>query len=223
VYCHAYGENATNGTAKYESALLAAIATIYPMVKFDAGVYAGGGTTGSDNWGNTNAQTRLGQAITWLQDPAGGGAASGTVLLVCQSMGHALASNYTQAHAANVAAIVGWLPVCDLDNIRDGWPTLRTTIEGAWGTGAWTAPGTPALPAGANPAVPANYTNLTAIPHLMYYASDDILVTPATVTTLAAGIGAAAQAISLGPGGHTDASVGHVPTLDVLLFLAAHA
>jgi hypothetical protein len=239
VYVHGAGELALtplNGATgkQNEAQLLARIASVYPMVMFDAGIWAQGGTTDSDNWGNTNAQTRLGQAITWLQtapgsggwnNPAGGGAKSGKVLLVGISMGHALSLTYAQANSGNVQAVVGILPVNDLDDIRDNnRGAYRASISTAWGTGTWTAPGTPALPTAANPAKTGNQTNLIAIPQKLWYANDDVICTPATCTSLISNIGANCTGVNMGnTGGHSDASVGAAPIADVLAFLAAHA
>lgn len=233
VFCHGAGELAatpltgTAGSKAAETRLLWALASRYPMVMFDAG--AGSGTTSPDNWGNANAVTRLGQAITWLQTPAapglspgGGGAATGKVFLVAISMGSLLALNYAQAHPASVAAIVGILPAIDLDNIRDN-TAFKAAISSAWGTGTWTAPGTPALPGGANPAVAGNHSAIGAIPQRLYYAPDDAIVATATVTAFASAVGSSVSLVNLGAGGHSDASVGHVSASDVLAFLGAHA
>ncbi len=229
VFCHGAGELASTplagaslGKAK-ETDLVEAIASVYPMVMFDAGV-PGAGIAASDNWGNPNAVARLGQAISWLQAPgSGGGAKAGKVLLIGLSMGHSLAMNYAQANPATVAAIVGILPVVDLDQMRDTEPVVRASISDAWGTGPWVRPGTPPLPAGANPALPADYSHITRIPHRMYYAPDDMIVTAPTVLALKTGLGAAATTVELGDGGHSDQSVGHVPVADLLQFLAANA
>ncbi len=238
VYVHGAGEVALTplngaGGKQNEAQLLAAIASVYPMVMVDAGVSGQGGTSDSDSWGNTNAQTRIGQAITWLQtavgaggmfNPAGGGAKAGTVALVGISMGHALSLTYAQANASKVSCIVGILPVNDLDDIRDNnRGGYRASISTAWAASPWTAPGTPALPAAANPAKTTNQTNLIAVPQRLYYAQDDVICTLATCTALIANIGAQCVGVNLGSvGGHSDTTIGFVSVTDVLAYLAAH-
>lgn len=229
VYCHAFGEvgaslnSFANGVNKAN--LMRAIASLYPVVCFDGGVFGSGTTTDTNSWANTNAQTRLGQAITWLQSASGGGAKTGKVKLFGYSMGHALALTYAQANPANVSCIGGVLPVNDLDDIRDAnRGTFRAGISTAWGTAAWTAPGTPPLPAGANPALPANQTNLINIPQRLWYANDDAICTPATAVALIANLGAKCTGVNLGnTGGHVDATVAAISIADVLSFLAANS
>lgn len=228
VYCHAFGElgasvnQYVNGLNK--ATLMAAIAALYPVVSFDGGIFGSGTTTDTNSWANPNSVTRLGQAITWLQAAGGGGAKAGKVILFGYSMGHALALNYAQQFPAQVAGIIGVLPVNDLDDIRDAnRGTFRAGISTAWGTAAWTAPGTPPLPAGANPALPANQTNLKTIPQRLYYANDDVICTPATAVALLNNLGPVCTGVNLGnTGGHTDGTVGTVSTADVLAFIAGH-
>lgn len=229
VFCHGAGELAPTmwqgslPSKAAESALLAAIADVYPSISFDSGVWAAGNTTDSNHWGNAQSVTRLGQAITLLQSTAasGGGAKAGKVILIGLSMGHAQAINYAAANPNNVAAIVGVLPVNDLNDIRDNdRGGYRASISSAFGTGAWTAPGTPALGAPGNPA--ANASSITAIPHRLYYATGDAICTPATATALQATIGAKCSSVTIGAGGHSDASLALVDPGDLLSWLGAN-
>ena len=103
-----------------------------------------------------------------------------------------------------MSCIVGVLPVNDLDDIRDNnRGGYQSSISTAWGTGAWTAPGTPALPAGANPAKTANQTNLIALPQKLWYASDDVICEPATAVTLISNLGANCVGVNMGATGGT--------------------
>jgi hypothetical protein len=228
VYCHGANEIALTplsgslGNVAGLTALMQKVAQVYPVVMFDSGIYVDGVTNSFNNWGNPNGVTRMGQAITWLQDPSGGGAESGTVMVIGESMGHVLAMNYSQANASQIACIAGMIPVCDLDLIRDTFEPLGNhSISGAWATGTWTAPGTPPLPSGANPAIHANHSNIVSTPHRMYYASDDTIAAPSAVLALQADLGAACTLLEIGPGGH--GSVHNLPPVDLLTFLAAHA
>jgi pimeloyl-ACP methyl ester carboxylesterase len=241
IYVHGAGELAssvilgsTNGKTN-ESALLAAIASVYPVLAVDAGVFGANNTTDSNSWGNPNAVTRIGQAITWLQspigagglqNPAGGGAKAGPVILVGISMGHVTSLNYAQQNPTKVAGIVGVLPLNDLDNLRDNNNPIvisgggRLSIERAWGIGAWTAPGTPPLPAGANPALPANQTNLKNIPQLNFAAFDDTVCPFSTALALTTNM-PIAQLVNMGNcGGHSDGSVGVASIVQILQFLS---
>jgi dienelactone hydrolase len=137
VYCHAFGELGTslhsfsNGPNKAQ--IMRALGEVYPIIGFDCGTFNQGGATDSNGWTNANSLTRLGQAITWLQNVNGGGAKTGKVALVGYSMGHALALAYAQANPANVSCILGLLPVNDLDDIRDNnRGTLRASIGTAF-------------------------------------------------------------------------------------------
>jgi dienelactone hydrolase len=231
VYVHAFGEVAlsinqfVNGLNK--ASVINAIASVYPTVSFDGGAFGSGTTTDTNSWGNPNAQTRLGQAITWLQSPSGGGAKTGQVLLVGYSMGHALSLTYAQANPQNVAAIVGMLPVNDIDDIRDNnRGTFRASISTAWGTGAWTAPGVPPLPANANPAKVVTQPNCAwlNIPQLLIAANDDQICTMASCIALATAQGQKCQLVNTGnSGGHTDTTIGVINPNDVLTFLARYS
>lgn len=223
IYCHGAGERATvpmnyGGNKPNEQALLQRICEAGYMVgTYDLGVFGAGGTTDSDSWGNTNAQTRVGQAITHIQ---AAGAKSGKVILLGISMGHVTAFNYAKSNPSNVQAVIGVIPVCDLDDIRDNnRNSYRASISTAWGTGAWTSAGTPALPAGANPAT--SNSGWSAKPWLGFYKSDDTIITASTVTALATAVGG--TAVNMGTGGHTDASIGDVDLPTLFAFLAANS
>ena len=324
IYVHGAGELAIStilGSTAVpskvnEAALLAAIADVYPVVAVDAGVFGAGGPTDSNCWGNSNGQTRIGQAITYAQkavgsggwaNPLGLGAKPGPAALLGLSMGHVLSLNFAAANPALVTCIIGILPVNDLDDIRDndrpvpsGASSLgyQEGIGTAWATGTqrvdasctttsgtnsvtdaailtadqgryvsgpgiplntfvgtvtngvsfllsssptsqvsvnatasgtvalnitnrWTAAGTPALPAGANPAKPVNQTNLIPIQQKNWAANDDTICTIATANALTANLGPNCQLVNMGnTGGHSDASVGAVPVADVLAYLA---
>lgn len=232
IFCHGAGElcaaplNYPGAGKQAEASLLQQVASIYPTIIHDAGTFGSGGVLDSDSWGSTNAQAETDLAINRLIAAGGGGALNGPVLFIGFSMGHVLALNYAQASAGNrarVKAIVGVLPVNDLDDIRDNnRGGFQASISTAWNRAPWTAPGTPALPAAANPALPANQTRWLDVPQRLYYASDDAICTPATVATMQANV-PIISTVNLGVGGHSDASIGHVSPADLLAFLAANA
>lgn len=207
--------NYSTGGKPKEANIIAAIASVYPTVIIDGGTFASGGVNDSDNWGSPAAVTEMDNGMTTLFAAGnnGGGAIPGAAIVVGLSMGHAWSLNYAQTSAAKAAkcrAILGILPVNDLDDIRDNnRGGFRASISNVWATGAWISAGNPALPAAANPAVPANQTRWLAIPQRLYYASDDSICTPATVAAMIANV-PIITTVNMGVGDHTDASFGHV-------------
>lgn len=123
IYCHGAGELAASPLGSVnskiaEAQLLSQIAAQYPMAMADLGTWEQGGTSDSNSWGNTNAQTRVGQLKTWLQSASGGGAKSGKVALIGISMGATTALNYARNNPTQVVGVIGIIPVIDLDDIR---------------------------------------------------------------------------------------------------------
>lgn len=221
VYCHGAGELAPTplnaaGNKTYQLRLMQTLVEAgFPLVSCDLGVWAAGNTTDSNNWGSTQAQTRIGQAKTWLQSASGGGAKSGTVLLLGISMGNAAMVNYAKNAAAAVGAMVGILPVADIDDIyQNNRNSYRAAIGSAWGV---TFPA--ALPANSNPAT--SNSGAVGIPYRTYYASDDTIALPAPATALTTAIGGTAT--NLGALGHTDAAIGAVSPYEVADFFRLYA
>lgn len=88
------------------------------------------------HWGNDAAQTKVGDAITYLQGTLG--AKAGTVLLYGASMGGLLVLNYARNNPAKVAAVALGQPLVDLayehDNNIDGFASeIETAYGGASG------------------------------------------------------------------------------------------
>jgi len=219
IYCHGAGERAisllnSNSNKTEEAVLFQTLAEAgFPLVACDLGT--GTGTTTGDSWGNTNAQARVADAITWLQSPSGGGAKTGQVLMLGISMGNSTMINYAKNNPSNVAAMVGIIPVSDLDDIRNNdRNSYRSWIDTAYGV---TYPA--ALPAGANPAT--SYSGAVGIPYKTWYAADDTIVMASTVLALTAAIGGTAT--SVGNLGHSNAAVGAVPISAVIDFFLAHS
>lgn len=85
-------------------------------------------------WGNDAAQSALATDLAAFQGSGiCGGAAAGKVALIGVSMGHLTAFNYAVRHPANVAGVLGLIPVCSLvahynggvetGLASGGWPT----------------------------------------------------------------------------------------------------
>ena len=159
---------------------------------------------GQNTWGNSTAQSGVDDAIAWAGSTLG--APTDKVILVGVSMGHILAANWARENPSQVAGVIGLVPGCDLEDMRN---TYGAAIEAAWGIG----PMDP-LPSGANPSfdIPGS-----SIPWKLYYDSSDAVVLPATVEAFGAAVGASlVQSIGLG---HTEAAVAATPTSDLINFL----
>jgi hypothetical protein len=159
-------------------------------------------------WGNSTCASRINDALT-LARSATWGATSGKAILIGSSHGVACTLNYAVANPTLVAAIVGIIPAVDLEAIRTSdVMSLRAGIDTAWGV-VYPA----ALPTAAQP--PSNVAALSAIPTLLFYATNDTV--SENVVTFAGNIGA--TLISLGALGHTDAAIAAVPVTRILNFL----
>lgn len=238
VYVHGAGELAISAIAGFpntktnEANVLGTIASTYPLISFDAGVFGTNGTNDSNNWGNPNGQTRLGQAITFLQtapgalgmsSPVGGGAKAGGVILIGISMGHLLSLTYQLANPSKVSAIIGILPCNDLDDIRNRAALgAQNQIGTAWGVGNWISNNNPPLPPLANP---ANYAGqFQNVPQVMYFAQDDTVCTPQSCLLFGAAAGPQCRLVNMGNvGGHSDATIASVPLTDMMNFIARNA
>lgn len=153
-----------------------------------------------DKWANPLQVSRIGAVGDYARDPDELGAA-GKVIEVGVSMGGLGSFNYAKANPDEVAAIVGVIPLSDLDDTRDNnrWG-FAASIEAAWGVGP-----TDPLPAGANPMTDPG--GLGQIPVLAYVAELDTIVIPATVRALNALCGPGSLVKSCGQLEHSEAAV----------------
>lgn len=209
VYCHVVNSTAT-ACRDYNSIgelhLVNTIAEVFPVLSIDAG--------GLSPWGNATAMARIGDAITYLQGTRG--AKSGKVLLVGSSHGGLTVLNFAKANPTLVAAVVGMLPVIDLNDVV-------TNNRGGLAAGVNTAYGGAYSEVTNGPTSnPANYAASYAIPTQLYYASDDTTAIPSTVTTFAS-TATNVTATSLGALGHTEAAIDAAPRSTILAFLSQYA
>lgn len=211
VVCHAYSHTTATHVSPRGGrpnlwSLMRTLAANYPVVV---------GNQGGDNWNNDDGRTGVGGCATAIRaasSPAR--ASSGPVVLVGTSMGFTVAAGWAKSNLSDVAAIVGILPLVDLDDLwnRD-WNSSRAAINTAYG-GLY-VPAT--MGAERNPMLSAGTLN---VPIRLYYAADDPGVLPATI----AAFDAAAPnvtTVNLGSiGGHdTEAAYGALPTNDLLSWL----
>lgn len=223
VYCHGAGglaERCLYNTAENARAthFIQSIGNEFPTMAIDGGV-AGSGTTQIDNWGNpfsvASHQTAIPVARSLL------GCNTGPVILVGGSMGCLTVLNLAKALGpANVACILGFIPAVDTDDIRDNNRLgQRASISAAWGTGTWTAAGTPPLPAGANPS--RNAGLFTGFTMKFFGSTGDTVALWSAVETFAAQTGSTTQVC--GSNDHSVDAVADIPIHDVLSFLRNNA
>lgn len=169
--------------------------------------------TATAQWGNATSVSRTGDNITWNRTSLG--STNDPVVLIGASHGGTGALRWISENPGTVACAVIIIPAVDMEDIRTNNPSgLRASIDAAWGV---TYP-TP-LPAGVNPA--QNTADYMGIPIQIWYATDDVICTPATVTAFGASVGA--EMHSLGNLGHTDAAVAAVDKAQVVSFILANA
>lgn len=167
-----------------------------------------------DMWGNATLRTRVSAAIAYARSALG---CVGPAILVGGSQGGGSALIYTYFNPTEVRAIVGILGVTDVQSIRSnpGLTNLAGDINAAWGITS-----NQALPTGANPAVQtASYQGL---PMQWWYATDDPIVLPSTITTFAAAV-PSVELNSLGNLSHTAAATDAVNAEMVLAFVEANS
>jgi alpha-beta hydrolase superfamily lysophospholipase len=185
------------------------VASIYPTLSCTF--------AGQQSWGNDTSIATVTDAVNYLQSTFG--AASGKVLLVGQSMGHAVLANWARANRALVGGLVGIVPVSDLnDMVTNNRGGTAANINAAYG-------GTYSDTTHGPTHNPTKYAaaDLASLPWLGFYASDDTTVVPSTVTGLRSLIGTSATAVNIGTGGHTDTVVANLNVSQLLAFLAANA
>lgn len=167
---------------------------------------------GGSLWGNDVSQTRIGQV--WTQVKAEVAPKTDKFIGIGVSKGYTALDNYARANPANVAALVGIVPVVDLTDIRDNNRAgAQASIDAAYGGNyaAQKATHDPALNAGSRPAIPT----------LLLYGTDDQTVLAAKVQAFAAA--ASLTARSLGAFDHTTTAPRVSAVEDVLAFIDAYA
>lgn len=180
-----------------------------------AGIPAISAHMGGDSWANATAMTAIDAAWTVLKadHPT---MRTDKVCLLGISMGGALAARYTQLHPEKVAAVVGIIPAYDPKAAYLASDNTDAEQQAAWGfSGIENYPS--ALDLAANAAA------AHGVPILSAYASDDVLITPASVTAYHSAVGGQpANLVNVGPLGHTNAAIGAVPAATVARFLVAN-
>lgn len=165
---------------------------------------------GGDKWGNDVALGLITDAVTYGQTH---GAKPGKVIIVGGSMGGGASYAWCRANLAQVEAMVGVIPVSDLnDFVVNNRDNLAASVNAAYG-GAYSDATYGAIH---NPKI--FVSQLAGLRLQVWYATDDPVVIPATVTAVTDAIpGADVHAVT---GGHSDVTFGKIDSTVLLNFLA---
>lgn len=210
VYCHGAlgsGLSASDPFARPgEWSLLRGIAERYPVVVADLG--------GPFTFGNATTVAAIESARRYLQTTWG--AKPGKIGLVGVSMGGTGVINYAAAYRANVAAAVGVVPVCDLNELYTGHNgEYAPYIRAAWNLAVGQA-----LPLAANPL--NNILKVLGLPYQVWYASNDEAVPVSTVLSLLSLLGLTGTKHNVGALGHTQEAIGAASVPTILQHLATY-
>ena len=181
----------------------------YPVVVSELG--NPGGST--NQWGNSNARTRLNDAKAFLQGSTIN-AKAGKVAVAGFSMGGMTVMAWAKDNPTLVHSIGGFCPVSDLSNIYAN-ATYTASINTAYG-GTWSQA---TNGADSNPTTFAS--SLSGIPTKLWYAFNDTVVPQATVLGLASAIGSSATTKHAGGLGH-NWSVATTSLAEYVTFLKAN-
>lgn len=169
---------------------------------------------GLETWGNDTSLARITEARTFATSL---GCKSEKVVLVAGSMGNSVAFNYARSNLSSVAAIASFIPVCDLDDIRNNdRASYRGSIDAAWGV---TYPAV--LPGRANPVTQPSGT-FTGLNARLYVASSDTIALPSTATALVSLVGATASVVVASAQGHGDGAIQDVDPDDLISFVETY-
>lgn len=168
----------------------------------------GGDLGGDSTWGNPTGVTAVGTYLTAIR--ANYAHATKKIGLVGYSMGSMNVLNYARANLANIGAICLQIPVVNGEDVRsNNRAGAQAAFELAWVNNA----GWQAARATSNPVEYA--AQLSSIPILIYYSTNDPTAIPAEIMAFAATHGNCVL-VSLGAIGH--ALTGLNPTLAAEFF-----
>lgn len=212
IYAHGFGGDALEGRDAVSKTGLYNILDVIadngnPVVACDFG---------GQIWGNDTAIARMTSAVAFLKGALG--AKAGKVALIGQSMGHVTVMNWAAQNMAQVACVVGNIPVCDLQDIY-GQATYTASINAAYG-GSYVDSSNGVAH---NPLKMANAAQFAGLPWKGYTIADDVVATYAKVGAMGTAIGATASVVTLaGTGGHDWPTVAKIDPQAVLAFLKAN-
>jgi pimeloyl-ACP methyl ester carboxylesterase len=171
------------------------------MLPIDAALASFGpimaGDFGGDQWGNSEAQTLVGDAWAWLKSQYG--AKTDRVVLIGLSMGALNVLNWARANPTLVKAIVLFYPVVNLQAMYNGTGGASNEFESSINTAYGGVPNYSTY----DPA--SNASSYTGVPIRMYYSTADTTVGTANQTAFESAVGGSAfSSASLGAAAHGD-------------------
>lgn len=173
------------------------------------------GEMGGLLWGSDTAQTRIGQAWSYVKTLTG--CATDKMILVGLSKGVLGCLNYARNNPTKVAAVVGMIPAVNLQNVyTDTGVPGQTSIEAAYTDHA----GYLAALATHDPSLNIETHATQGIPMKFIYGDADTVVRPADILEFAEGVGAETQAIAGGT--HTSTPPAVIPSTHVLDFITPY-
>ena len=164
-------------------------------------------TTTQGTFGNTTAQTRIGQLRTFGQSNARHSAKAGQVHLIGGSGGCTGAINYARANPDNVASMYLIVPLVDLQDLYENRTDVAVTqaeIDTAYGGDVTASYATH------DPSAEGNQAALRDIPIRIAYSESDNYIPVSTVLAYAELVNAAGgrcETFSMGPIGHSGTGV----------------
>lgn len=175
----------------------------YDVLSIDAG--------GVDTWGNHTSTDRVNDAVNYIQGTVWG-SASGKVGLIGVSMGNVVAMNYAREQPTKVSAIASIIGACDLAyHYNNGY---SAAIDTAYSP-SYAIHGDHHDPVKFAASIKDNFK------WKGWYAQDDALIAPSTVTALATAMSANGSTHNLGNLGHTDTAIAAVSVPDLASFFAS--
>lgn len=207
IYCHGGGGDAyeCREYTKYaQTKLVSALSERFVVVSADLG--------GARTYGNDTVIAAIGRARNYLVNTLD--VKPGKIALVGASMGFQSAAVYARAHPTQIAAIVGFIPLCDLTDIHTNnragaTADINTAYGGAYSEATYGAAHNP-----------VTFASQLTMPIQLWYASDDTAVIPSTVTAF----DAAAPNCTIndvGALGHTEAAIAAADHQTVIDWLAS--
>lgn len=178
----------------------------------DAGFALGWSDFGVNQYGNQNAQNRIGALRTYLQSSAVG-ARAGKVALGGFSMGGLNALNYAGNYPTNVMSFTGWCPLVDMQAAVDHvdiLPYVQAAYPGGWTEGVNGAT--------TNPQTMTAAGNYAGIPIELRYSHTDGLIPLSMMQAFAnATVGTTVQITDTGAQGHSWETITNTSSLNALI------
>lgn len=189
IWCHGANRTAVDGVATGYADIPRALAEDFPVLYADLG--------GPYTFGNAASQARLSDARTYM---GALGFTTDQIILAGGSMGGALACNWARANPTLVRALLLFIPVVNIEDVRaNNRNGLQANIEAAYTDNATWQTLRPTY----NPVEYA--ASLASIPTRVWFSTNDDVCLPAQAAAFIKD--SVSPAVSLGPVGHDVAGI----------------